>query len=42
MTVMNARWDAVDADVSITNGTEAYGEIVWSRRRGAGVKFVGS
>ena len=26
----NVRWDAVDADVLLTNGTEAYGEVVWS------------
>jgi hypothetical protein len=26
----NARWDAVDADVLLTNSTEAYGEVVWS------------
>jgi hypothetical protein len=26
----NARWDAVDVDVPTTNGTEAYGEVVWS------------
>jgi hypothetical protein len=26
----NARWDAVDVDVPLTNGTEAYGEVVWS------------
>jgi hypothetical protein len=26
----NARWDAVDVDVSLTNGTETYGEVVWS------------
>ena len=31
-------WDAVDADVPLTNGTEAYGEVVWSRRPDAGVK----
>jgi hypothetical protein len=30
MTVMNVRWDAVDAGVPITNGADAYGEIVWS------------
>jgi hypothetical protein len=28
--VTNARRDAVDADVHLTNGTEAYGEVVWS------------
>jgi hypothetical protein len=26
----NARWDAVDVEVLSTNGTEAYGEVVWS------------
>ena len=26
----NARWDAVDAEVSLTNGTKADGEVVWS------------
>jgi hypothetical protein len=30
MIVTNVRWDAVDADVPITNGAEAYGEGVWS------------
>jgi hypothetical protein len=30
MIVTNARWDAVDADVPITNGADAYGEVVWS------------
>jgi hypothetical protein len=28
--VTNVRWDAVDADVPTTNGTEADGEVVWS------------
>jgi hypothetical protein len=28
--VTNAGRDAVDAEVPITNGTEAYGEVVWS------------
>ena len=28
--VTNVRWDAVDADVLLTNSTEAYGEVVWS------------
>jgi hypothetical protein len=27
--VTNARWDAVDADAPLTNGTDADGEIVW-------------
>jgi hypothetical protein len=26
----SAGWDAVDADVPLTNGAEAYGEVVWS------------
>jgi len=26
----NAGRDAVDAEVPITNGTDAYGEVVWS------------
>jgi hypothetical protein len=30
MIVTNVRWDAVDADVPITNGADAYGEGVWS------------
>jgi hypothetical protein len=28
--VIDAGWDAVDAEVPTTNGTEAYGEVVWS------------
>jgi hypothetical protein len=36
----NARWDAMDADVPTTNGMEAYGEVVWSWRLDAGVKFA--
>jgi hypothetical protein len=28
--VTAAGWDAVDADVPITNGAEADGEVVWS------------
>jgi hypothetical protein len=28
--VTNAGRDAVDAEVPITNGIEAYGEVVWS------------
>jgi hypothetical protein len=28
MIVTNVRWDAVDADVPITNGADAYGEGV--------------
>jgi hypothetical protein len=41
MIVTNVRWDAVDATAPITNGTEAYGKGVWSRRRGAGVNAPG-
>ena len=36
----NARRDAVDAEALLTNGAEAYGEVVWSRRPDAGVKFA--
>src|SRR5207237_6289341 len=36
--VANVGRVAVDAEVPTTNGTNAYGEIVWSRRLGAGVK----
>jgi hypothetical protein len=39
--VTNARRDAVDADVPLTNGTEAYGEVVWFWRPDAGVKLRG-
>jgi len=28
--VTSAGWDAVDADVPLTNGTDAYGKVVWS------------
>ena len=28
--VTDVGWDAVDADVPITNGADAYGEVVWS------------
>jgi hypothetical protein len=28
--VTSAGWDAVDADVPLTNGADAYGEVVWS------------
>ncbi len=34
----NAGRDAVDVDVPITNGTEADGEVVWSRHPDAGVR----
>jgi hypothetical protein len=27
--VTNVRWDAVDTDVPLTNGTEVDGEVVW-------------
>jgi hypothetical protein len=40
--VTNARRDAVDVDAPLTNGAEAYGEVVWSRRPDAGVKFADS
>jgi hypothetical protein len=30
----------VDVEVLLTNGIEAYGKIVWSRRPDAGVKFA--
>jgi hypothetical protein len=32
--------DAMDAAVSRTNGTAAYGQVVWSWRRDRGVKSV--
>ena len=38
----NAGRDAVDADVPLTNGTEADGEVVWSWRPDAGAKSRGS
>jgi hypothetical protein len=28
--VTSAGWDAVDVDVPLTNGADAYGEVVWS------------
>jgi len=28
--VTDAGWDAVDVDVPLTNGADAYGEVVWS------------
>jgi len=37
----NAKRDAVDADVSTTNDTNADGEVVWSWRAHAGAKFGG-
>jgi hypothetical protein len=36
--VTNVRWDAVDAMAVKTNAVVAYGEVVWVRRPGAGVK----
>jgi hypothetical protein len=33
---------AVDADALLTNGADAYGEIVWFWRLDAGVKLAGS
>jgi hypothetical protein len=41
-TSRSARWDAVDADVPLTNGTEVDGEDVWSWRPKAGAKFAGN
>ena len=38
----NAGQGAVDVEVPLTNGAEAYGEDVWSRHRDAGVKFLRS
>jgi hypothetical protein len=32
----------VDAEVPLTNGADADGEVVWFWRRDAGVKFLGS
>ena len=40
--VTNVRWDAVDVRSRLTSAAYAYGEIVWVRRPGAGVKFGGS
>jgi hypothetical protein len=39
--VTDAGRDAVDADVLLTSGTEADGEVVWSRRLDAGAKSCG-
>jgi len=36
--VTNVGRDAMDAEVPLTSGAEADGEIVWSWRRDAGVK----
>src|SRR5258708_9602008 len=38
--VTDARRDAVDADAPETNGTEADGEVVWSRNPHPGVKLA--
>jgi hypothetical protein len=35
----NVERDVMDADVPLTNGTDADGEAVWSWRPDAGVKF---
>ena len=40
--VTSAGWDAVDADALLTSAQDAYGEVVWSWRRDAGVKFLRS
>ena len=40
--VTDAGRDAVDAEVPITNGTDADGEVVWSRHPDAGVRLAGS
>jgi hypothetical protein len=37
----DVRWDAMDAGLRLTSAAFAYGEIVWVRRPGAGVKFEG-
>ena len=34
----DVRWDAMDARLRLTSAVLAYGEIVWVRRPGAGVK----
>jgi hypothetical protein len=38
--VTNAGRDAVDVDAPLTNGAEADGEVVWSRRLEVGVKLA--
>jgi hypothetical protein len=40
--VTNAGRDAMDAAAPLTNGAEADGEVGWSRRPDAGVKFRGA
>ena len=37
---MNVGRGAMDAEVPLTKGTEAYGKDVWSRRPDAGVKLA--
>jgi hypothetical protein len=39
--VTNAGLDAMDARALLTNSANADGEVVWSRRLGAGVKSAG-
>jgi len=39
--VTDAGWDAVDTVTPLTNGADVDGEVVWSRRPDAGVKFCG-
>jgi len=36
--VTTVRWDAVDVRLRLTSVAFAYGEVVWVRRPGAGVK----
>src|SRR2546430_17206459 len=42
--IVTTRWarDAMDAAFSTANGSAAYGEVVWSWRRDAGVKLLRS
>jgi hypothetical protein len=40
--VTDAGRDAVDVEAPLTNGAEADGEVVWSWRLDAGVKFAES
>jgi hypothetical protein len=40
--VTDVRWDAMDAKRAQASGREAYGEVVWFGRRGAGVKLAGN
>jgi hypothetical protein len=39
--VTTVRRDAMDAGLRLTSAAFAYGEIVWVRRPGAGVKLEG-